>query len=194
MSVVTPNPKTSGAARWGYLAAWAYALRQPHGDDASARALVQQIYANVPVFDTGARGSMTTFAQRNVGDVLICWENEAYLASSEFSAGQFDIVYPSLSIVAEPAVARVDANTTRHHTEQLADSYLNFLYQPAAQEIAAARHFRVVDAQVRTAHHGELPDLPMITVDDVFGGWAQAQQVHFAEGAVFDQISAGHAP
>lgn len=189
VSVITPNPKTSGGARWNYLAAWAFALRQPGGDEAQARDFVRGLYRNVQVLDTGARGSMTTFAQRGIGDILIAWENEAHLGLGEFGAANLEIVYPSLSIVAEPAVAKVDANTTRRGTDELADAYLRFLYEPAAQDVAARRHFRPSDAQVLAQHRGEFPDLPMVTVDAVFGGWAEAHRVHFTDGGIFDQIS-----
>lgn len=190
VAVVTPNPKTSGGARWNYLAAWAFGLRQPDGDETTARAFVRQLYANVSVLDTGARGSMTTFAQRGIGDVLIAWENEAYLGVEEFGAEHLEIVYPSLSIVAEPAVAKVDANVAEHGTEALADAYLRFLYDPEAQEIAARRHFRPSDAGVLARHRRDFPELPMVGVDELFGGWAEAHRVHFSEGGVFDQISA----
>lgn len=191
VSVITPNPKTSGGARWNYLAAWAFALRQPGGDETQARAFVRGLYGNVQVLDTGARGSMTTFAQRRIGDVLIAWENEAHLGLDEFGATNLEIIYPSLSIVAEPAVAKVDANTARRGTDELADAYLRFLYEPEAQEVAARRHFRPSDAHNLAQHRGEFPELPMITVDAVFGGWAEAHRVHFADGGVFDQISVG---
>jgi sulfate transport system substrate-binding protein len=191
VSVVTPNPKTSGGARWGYLAAWAYALRRPGGDEAAARAFVAQLFHNVAVLDTGARGATTSFAQRGIGEVLITWENEAYLALDELGAERFAIVYPSMSILAEPAVAVVDANVARKGTQDLAEAYLRFLYEPEPQAIVAGRHFRPSDAAVLAQHRDAFPDLPLITVDDVFGGWAEAHRVHFADGGVFDQIMSG---
>lgn len=191
VSVITPNPKTSGGARWNYLAAWAFALGQPGGDETQALDFVHGLYGNVQVLDTGARGSMTTFAQRRIGDVLIAWENEAHLGLDEFGATNLEIIYPSLSIVAEPAVAKVDGNTARRGTEELADAYLRFLYEPAAQDVVARRHFRPSDAEILARRRSEYPDLLMVTVDAVFGGWAEAHRVHFADGGVFDQISVG---
>jgi sulfate transport system substrate-binding protein len=188
VGVVTPNPKTSGGARWNYLGAWAYALRQPGGDGASARDFVSRIFKNVLVLDTGARGATTSFAQRGIGDVLIAWENEAHLALTEFGAENFDIVYPSMSILAEPAVALVDRNVDRRGTRAFTSAYLDFLYQPDAQEIAARAFFRPSDPNVLERHRELFPALDLITVDDVFGGWAQAHVTHFADGAIFDQI------
>ncbi len=190
ISVITPNPKTSGGARWNYLAAWAFALRQPGGTPDTARAFVQQLFRNVPVLDTGARGSTTTFAQRRIGDVLITWENEAHLAQNEFGAGQFDIVYPPFSILAEPSVAVVDANVDRRGTRAAAEAYLRFLYTEAGQDLAARNFYRPRDAQVLARNRSRFPDIELVTVDDVFGGWAQAQRTHFADGGVFDQITA----
>lgn len=191
VAVITPNPKTSGGARWNYLAAWGYALRQTGATEASAREFVRQIYARVPVLDTGARGSTTTFAQRGIGDVLITWENEAHLALAEFPDGRFEIVTPSASIVAEPSVALVDRNVDRHGTREAAEAYLRFLYTPDAQEIAARRFFRPTDASVLERHRASFPALDLFTTDDVFGPWRQIHDTHFADGAIFDQITQG---
>ncbi len=188
IAVITPNPKTSGGARWNYLAAWAWALRQPGGSDATAEDLLRRIFRNVPVLDTGARGSTVTFAQRNQGDVLLAWENEAHLALKEFGAGKFDIVYPALSILAEPPVAVVDANVDRHGTRTVAEGYLQLLYAPEAQDLAARHFYRPRDAAALAAHAGTFPQLELITVDEVFGGWQKAQATHFAEGAIFDRV------
>jgi sulfate transport system substrate-binding protein len=193
VAVVTPNPKTSGGARWNYLAAWAWALRQPGGTPQSAQDFVKKLYENVVVLDTGARGATTTFAQRGIGDVLIAWENEAQLALAEFGADKFEVIYPSLSVHAEPPVAWVDRNVTRHNTAAIAEAYLRFLYEPAAQAIAAKHHFRPSDAAVLLQNRAAFPDLPLFSVDDVFGGWTKAHRVHFADGAIFDQITAGRA-
>ena len=187
LQVVVPNPKTSGGARWAYLAAWAYAEKKPGGSADSAKAFVAQFYKHVPVLDTGARGSTTTFAEREIGDVLVCWENEAYLALDEMGKGKFDIVYPSVSILAEPPVAVVDKNADRHHTRKVAEAYLQFLYTKEAQEIAAKNHYRPRDPQALAAH-SEFKKIPLYTVNDVFGGWQKAQAMHFADGGVFDQI------
>lgn len=194
VSVVTPNPKTSGGARWNYLAAWAYALRQPGGNEASAKEFVRRLYANAQVLDTGARAALTTFAQRGVGDVLIAWENEAHLGLVDFSEDHFEIVYPSLSIAADPVAALVDANVARKHTQKLAQAYLQFLYQPTAQDIAARNFFRPADQNLRRRYAGMFPDLPMVRVEEVVGGWSEAQRIHFASGGVFDQVTAGRAP
>jgi sulfate/thiosulfate transport system substrate-binding protein len=191
VDVVTPNPKTSGGARWNYLAAWGYALRQPGGSDTTAREFVRRLYANVPVLDTGARGSTTTFAQRGIGDVLITWENEAFLALREFGGGQFEIVVPSMSILAEPSVALVDRNVDERQTRAAAEAYLQFLYTPEAQELAARHFFRPTDPQVLARHADTFRSIPLITVDDTFGTWADVHRIHFAEGGVFDQITAG---
>lgn len=191
VSVITPNPKTSGGARWNYLAAWGYALAQPGGNDTTARAFVQHLFANVPVLDTGARGATTTFAQRAIGDVLITWENEAHLALQEFGADQFEIVYPSISIRAEPSVAWVDRNVERHHTREAAEAYLRFLYTPEAQEIAARRFYRPSDPAVLARHADTLPPIRLIDFDQTFHSWSEVQATHFADGGVFDQITAG---
>lgn len=189
IQVITPNPKTSGGARWNYLAAWAYALRQPGGNAQSAEAFVRQIYANVPVLDTGARGATTTFAQRGIGDVLLAWENEAHLAVEELGAGQVEIVTPSVSILAEPPVAVVDRVVDRKHTRAAAEAYLQFLYTAPAQAIAARHYYRPFDAATLAANAQRFPSIPLVKVDDVFGGWAAAQRTHFADGGIFDQIN-----
>ncbi|MDX2277164.1 MAG: sulfate ABC transporter substrate-binding protein [Hyphomonadaceae bacterium] len=193
VSVVTPNPKTSGGARWNYLATWAYAKRA-YGDDASARDFVGNLYRRVAVLDTGARGAMTTFAQRQIGDVLVAWESEAYLALEELGPGQFEIITPSLSVLAEPAVAKVDANVAKHGMEAAADSYLQFLYQPDAQTVAARRHFRPSDAAIMAQFADSFQPLELITVDSTFGGWQAAHNAHFAPAGEFDRMMAGALP
>lgn len=185
VGVVTPNPKTSGGARWAYLAAWAYGLRA--GGEAKAKDFVTQVYKHVPVLDTGARASTITFAQRNIGDVLLSWENEAYLASDEFG-DKFDIVFPSSSILAEPPVAVVDKIVDKRRTRNLAEQYLKYLYTPEAQEIIARNHYRPRDAAVAAKYARNFPNLPLVTIDDTFGGWTKAQKTHFADGGVFDKI------
>jgi sulfate/thiosulfate-binding protein len=188
VQVITPNPKTSGGARWNYLAAWAYELARS-GDPAKAKALVEAIYRNVPVLDTGARGATTTFVQRGLGDVFISWENEAHLAIAEFGADKFDIVYPSLSILAEPPVALIDKVVDKRGTRQVAEAYLDFLYSPAAQRIIAANFYRPSKPEAADpADLKRFPALKLVTIDEVFGGWAKAQRQHFADGGVFDQI------
>ena len=189
VSVVTANPKTSGGARWAYLAAWAHALHAPGGNEATARAFVQQLYRHVPVLDTGARGATTTFAQRRIGDVLINWENEAHLILNEFGADNFDIVYPSSSILAEPSVAVVDRVVDRKGTRAAAEAYLRFLYSDQAQDLAARNFYRPRNAAVLARYRAQFPSIVLTTVDETFGGWARAQATHFADGAVFDQIS-----
>ncbi|MES1158712.1 MAG: sulfate ABC transporter substrate-binding protein [Terricaulis silvestris] len=189
VSVITPNPKTSGGARWNYLAAWAWALRQPGASPATAQTYVQKLYKQVPVLDTGARGSTLTFAQRGIGDVLLAWENEAFLANEEFGAGKFDIITPSFSILAEPPVALVDKNVDRHKTRAVAEAYLKFLYTPAAQEIIAKNYYRPRDPAVAKKYANVFPNIPLITIDDpVFGGWKKTQAIHFADGGIFDKI------
>ena len=189
VSVVTPNPKTSGGARWNYLAAWGHAERRYAGDQAKVRAFVGAIYKNAPVLDTGARGATITFAQRGVGDVLIAWENEAFLAFDEFGKDKFEIVAPPLSILAEPPVALVDANVDANGTRKAAQAYLDFLYSPAAQKIIAKNHYRPRDeAAADAADLARFPKLEFLTIDAHFGGWAAAQKAHFAEGGTFDQI------
>ena len=185
--VITPNPKTSGGARWSYLAAWAYAQKAPGGSVEKARAFVAALYSHVPVLDSGARGATTTFAQRGIGDVLLSWENEAHLALKE-SPGKYEIVYPSNSILAEPPVAVLDKNVDRHGTRKVAEAYLQFLYTKQGQEIEAQNFYRPRDAAVLAAHAKDFPKIPLYTIDDVFGGWTKAQATHFADGGVFDQI------
>jgi hypothetical protein len=189
VAVVTPTPKTSGGARWNYLAAWGYGQRRFAGDEAKVRAFVGAIYKNAPVLDTGARGSTITFAQRGVGDVLIAWENEAFLAFDEFGKDKFEIIAPPLSILAEPPVALVDANVDANGTRKAAQAYLEFLYTPAAQKIIARNHYRPRDeASADPADLARLPKLERLTIDAHFGGWASAQKAHFSEGGTFDQI------
>jgi sulfate transport system substrate-binding protein len=188
VSVVVANPKTSGGARWAYLAAYAYALEKNNHDDAAARDFISKLYKNVPVLDSGARGSTVTFAQRQIGDVLLAWENEAHLALKEFGADKFDIVTPSLSILAEPPVAVVDKNANRHHTTEVATEYLKFLYSDEGQEIAAKNFYRPRNAAVAAKYAANFNQVRLVTIDQEFGGWTKAQQTHFADGGVFDQI------
>ena len=188
VSVITPNPKTSGGARWNYLAAWGYALRQPGGDAEKARAFVSALFANVPVLDSGARGATNTFVQRGLGDVLLSWENEAYLVVNELGRDRFEIVAPSVSILAEPPVAVVDAVADRHGTRAVAQAYLEFLYTPEGQQIAARHYYRPRLAAVARQHAARFAPLPLFTIDEAFGGWAKAQRTHFDDGGVFDQL------
>jgi sulfate transport system substrate-binding protein len=187
MRVITPNPKTSGGARWNYLAAWEYARRQPGGSDAKAREFVAQLFKNVPVLDSGARGATTTFVQRQIGDVLLAWENEAFLARDE-AKGAVQIVVPSLSILAEPPVAVIDKNVDKKKTRPVAEAYLNFLYTPEAQEIIARNHYRPRDAKVLAKYQSTFASVKLFTIDEAFGGWQNAQKTHFADGGTFDQI------
>jgi sulfate/thiosulfate transport system substrate-binding protein len=188
VSVITPNPKTSGGARWNFLAAWAYALNQPGGNDAKARDFVARLYRNVPALDSGARGSTNTFVERGIGDVLLAWENEAFLAINQLGPGKFQIVVPSQSILAEPPVAIVDKNVDRKGTRAVAEAYLQYLYSPEGQEIAARHYYRPRLASVARKYAPQFPKLKLITVDQVFGGWQNAQKRFFADGGVFDQI------
>jgi sulfate/thiosulfate-binding protein len=188
VAVITPNPKTSGGARWNYLAAWAFALEKWNGDESKAKAFVASLYKNVPVLDSGARGSTTTFAQRGIGDVFISWENEALLAKEKLGADRFEIVLPSLSILAEPSVSIVDKVVDRRGTRAVAQAYLEFLYTPQGQEIAARRHFRPRLDAVAAKYASKFPSLNLVTIDAAFGGWAKAQKKHFDDGGVFDQI------
>ena len=188
VAVITPNPKTSGGARWNYLAAWGYALRHNNSDQAKAQEFVAKLYANVPVLDSGARGSTTTFTERGIGDVLITWENEAFLALKELGADKYQIVVPSLSILAEPPVTVVDKNVDKHGTRKVAEAYLNYLYSAEGQEIAAKNYYRPTDEKVARKYAKQFPKLNLITIDAAFGGWAKAQKEHFADGGVFDQI------
>jgi sulfate transport system substrate-binding protein len=189
VSVITPNPKTSGGARWNYLAGWAWALQQPGGSDATAKEYIRKVFKNVPVLDTGARGATTTFVQRGIGDVLLAWENEAFLSIKELGADKVEIVVPSLSILAEPPVAVVDKVVLRRGTREVATEYLKYLYSPQGQEIIARNFYRPIDEQVAAQHAGQFPKIKLVTIAD-FGGWAQAQKTHFADGGVFDQIYA----
>jgi sulfate/thiosulfate-binding protein len=189
ISVITPNPKTSGGARWNYLAAWGYALKQPGGDEAKAKAFVQAIYKNVPVLDTGARGSTVTFAQRGQGDVLLAWENEAFLSLNEFGADKFDIVFPSVSILAEPPVTVVDEFTKKHGTTEVAKAYLEYLYSAKGQQLAAKHFYRPSKADLVDAKDLErFPKLTLFKLDEYFASWKKAQDTHFGDGGVFDQI------
>lgn len=188
VAVITPNPKTSGGARWNYLAAWGYALKHNNNDQAKAQAFVSKLYGNVPVLDSGARGSTVTFSEREIGDVLITWENEAYLVKKEFGEDKFDIVFPSLSILAEPPVALIDKNVNKHGTRKVAQAYLEYLYSPEGQEIAAKNYYRPTDPSVAKKYAKQFKKLDLITIDNVFGGWAKAQKTHFGDGGVFDQI------
>jgi sulfate/thiosulfate transport system substrate-binding protein len=189
LKVITPNPKTSGGARWNYLAAWGYALKK-YGSEERARYFVKSIYKSVPVLDTGARGSTVTFVERNVGDVLIAWENEAFLSINEFGKGKFEIVVPSVSILAEPPVAVVDKVVDRKGTRAAAEAYLRFLYTPRGQEIAGRHFYRPRDPAVADKFASTFPALDLLTVDDTFGGWRKAQSEHFKDGGVFDAIYA----
>ena len=189
VEVITPNPKTSGGARWNYLAAWAWALKQPGGSDASAKEYTKKLFSHVPVLDTGARGSTTTFVQRGIGDVLLAWENEAFLSIKELGPDKVEIVVPTLSILAEPPVAVVDKVVLRRGTRDVADEYLKYLYSPEGQEIIARNFYRPVDQAVAARYQKTFPKLNLVTIKD-FGGWTQAQKVHFADGGVFDQIYA----
>jgi sulfate/thiosulfate transport system substrate-binding protein len=188
VQVITPNPKTSGGARWNYLAAWAWAERQPGGTEASAREFVRKLYQNVPVLDTGARGSLTTFAQRNIGDVAISWENEAHLALREMSGQHFELVVPSVSVLAEPSVAVVDRVVLRRGTRAAAEAYLQFLYTPEGQEIAAKHYYRPRDEAVALKYAKQFDQVELVGIDH-FGGWKLAQKEHFTSGGVFDQIT-----
>jgi sulfate/thiosulfate transport system substrate-binding protein len=188
IQVITPNPKTSGGARWNYLAAWAYALKQPGGTDEKAKAFVTQLYRNVPVLDSGARGSTTTFVQREIGDVLLAWENEAFLAVKELGPDKVQIVVPPQSILAEPPVSVVDKVADKKGTRALAEEYLKYLYTPEGQEIAAKNYYRPRLEAVAKKHAATFPKLTLVTIDEVFGGWQKAQKTHFADGGVFDRI------
>jgi len=188
VGVITPNPKTSGGARWNYLAAWAWALKQPGGSDEKVRDLLARIFRNVPVLDSGARGATTTFVERNVGDVLIAWENEARLAAREVGKDKFEIIYPSVSILAETPVAVIEKYAVRRGTSQVAGAYLDYLYSSEGQEIGARHHFRPRDAKVKAKYAAEFPELRLVTVAETFGSWQKAHQDHFADGGSFDQI------
>jgi sulfate transport system substrate-binding protein len=187
IQVITPNPKTSGGARWNYLAAWGYALKK-YGSEDKAKAFVAGIYKNVPVLDTGARGSTVTFVERGVGDVLLAWENEAFLALKEFGKGKFEIVVPSVSILAEPPVAVVDKVVDRKGTRAIADAYLKYWYTSEAQDIAGRNFYRPTDPEVAKKYEKQFPKVNLFTIDDVFGGWQAAQKKHFSDGGIFDRI------
>ncbi|MFN9278773.1 MAG: sulfate ABC transporter substrate-binding protein [Betaproteobacteria bacterium] len=188
VSVITPNPKTSGGARWNYLAAWGYALKKNGGDAKKAEAFVAALLKNVPVLDTGARGSLITFTERGIGDVFLSWENEAFLATKELGPDKFQIVVPSLSILAEPPVTVVDRTVDRRGTREVAQAYLQYLYTPEGQTIAAENYYRPVDPKVAARFEKQFPKVNLFTIDEVFGGWSKAQKTHFVDGGVFDQI------
>jgi len=188
VAVITPNPKTSGGARWNYLAAWGYALKQFKNDQAKAKDFVGKLYKNAPVLDTGARGSTITFVERGIGDVLLAWENEAFLSVKELGVGKFEIVAPSISILAEPPVAVVDKIVDHRGTRAVADEYVKYLYSDESQKIAAKHYYRPPNAAALTASGVQFPKINLFTIDQVFGGWQKAQQAHFADGGVFDQI------
>ncbi|MEW6204746.1 MAG: sulfate ABC transporter substrate-binding protein [Pseudomonadota bacterium] len=190
IQVITPNPKTSGGARWNYLAAWGYALRKPGGNEVKAKEFVTTLYKNVPVLDSGARGSTNTFVQRNIGDVFISWENEAFLAINELGKDKFEIVVPSVSILAEPPVALVKGNADKKGTTKVAQAYLDYLYSPVGQQIAAANYYRPNKPELvaNKADLNRFPKVKLFTIDEVFGGWQKAQKAHFEDGGVFDQI------
>jgi sulfate transport system substrate-binding protein len=188
ISVITPNPKTSGGARWNHLAAWGYALKQPGGSDKTAQEFLAKIYKNVPVLDSGARGATTTFVERGIGDVLITWENEALLAIRELGPDKVEIVAPSLSILAEPPVAVVDKVADRRGTRKLAEAYLNYLYSDEGQQIAAQNYYRPTNEKIAKKYASQFPKLKLLTIDEVGGGWTKAQKTHFADSGIFDQI------
>jgi sulfate/thiosulfate-binding protein len=188
VQVITPNPKTSGGARWNYLAAWGYALKQPGGDDTKAQAFVEKIYKNVPVLDSGARGSTTTFVERGIGDVLVTWENEALLSVKELGKGKLEIVVPSISILTEPPVTVVDKVVDKHGTRAVAEAYLKELYSPEGQEIAAKNFYRPRNPEVAAKYKDQFPAITLFTVDELFGGWSKAQPTHFNDGGLFDKI------
>jgi sulfate/thiosulfate-binding protein len=190
VAVITPNPKTSGGARWSYLAAWAHALERSGGDEAKAKEFVRALYANVPVLDSGARGATTTFVARGIGDVLLAWESDAFLAVERLGKGELELVVPRSSILAEPPVAVVDGNVDRHGTRAVAQAYVEFLYGAEGQELAVRSFYRPRDPAVAARHATRFPDVRLFTVDAVFGGWDVAQAKHFADGGVFDQIYA----
>ncbi|MES2682670.1 MAG: sulfate ABC transporter substrate-binding protein [Pseudomonadota bacterium] len=190
VKVITPNPKTSGGARWNYLAAWGWALKQPGGSEASAKDYLTKLFKNVPVLDTGARGSTTTFVQRGIGDVFLSWENEAFLAVNELGKDKFEIIVPSLSILAEPPVTLVDKNVDKHGTRKSAEAYLQFLYSPTGQKLAARHYYRPRKPELADAADiARFPKSELFTLDSVFGSWAKAQATHFGDGGVFDQIT-----
>jgi sulfate transport system substrate-binding protein len=188
VSVITPNPKTSGGARWNHLAAWGYAIKQPGGSTASATTFINQLYKNVPVLDSGARGATTTFVERGIGDVLLAWESEAFLAIKELGPGKVEIVAPSVSILAEPPVAVVDKVVDKRGTRKVAEAYLQYLYSDEGQEIAAKHYYRPAVDKFAKKYVNQFSKIKLFTIDDVAGGWTKAQKAHFADGGVFDQI------
>ncbi|HOY85854.1 MAG TPA: sulfate ABC transporter substrate-binding protein [Methylotenera sp.] len=188
VSVITPNPKTSGGARWNYLAAWAYALKNNNNDEGKAKDFVKKLFANVPVLDSGARGSTTTFVERGIGDVFISWENEAFLALKELGPDKFEIVVPTLSILAEPPVTVVDKNAKKHGTEAVSKAYLEYLYSDEGQDIAGKHYYRPTNPKYAEKYASQFPKVNLIKIDDVFGGWQKAQKTHFSDGGTFDQI------
>ena len=188
VSAITPNPKTSGGARWNFLAAWAYASRKFNGDEAKVRDFITKLFKNVPVLDSGARGSTITFVQRGIGDVFISWENEAFLALNEYGRDAFEIVVPSISILAEPPVTVVDKNAKRHGTEEVAKAYLEYLYMDEGQDIIGRHYYRPIAEKAQTKYGSQFPKLDLVTIDEEFGGWQKAQKTYFADGGVFDQI------
>ena len=188
VSVITPNPKTSGGARWNYLAAWGYALKQNGGNEATAKEFISKLYKNVPVLDSGARGSTTTFVERGIGDVLLAWENEAFLAVKELGPDKVEIVVPSVSILAEPPVAVVDKVVDKHGTRKVAEAYVNYLYSDAGQEIAAKNYYRPTSAATAKKYATQFPKISLFKIGEVAGDWTQAQKVHFSDGGLFDQI------
>ncbi len=188
VSVITPNPKTSGGARWNHLAAWGYALKQPGGNEKTAQEFLAKVYKNVPVLDSGARGATTTFVERGIGDVLLAWENEALLAIKELGPDKVEIVVPSVSLLAEPPVAVVDKVVDRRGTRKVAEAYLNFLYTEEGQELAAKHYFRPIDEKIAKKYSSQYPKVKLLTVEEIAGGWTKAQKTHFADGGVFDQI------
>ena len=190
IAVITPNPKTSGGARWNHIAAWGYALKQPGGNEKTAQEFLTKIYKNVPVLDSGARGSTTTFIERGIGDVLVTWENEALLAIKELGPEKVEIVSPSISILAEPPVAVVDKVVDRRGTRKVAEAYLQFLYTDEGQEIAAQNYYRPIDEKIAKKYASQYPKLKLFTIEEITGGWDKAQKTHFADGGVFDQIYA----
>jgi len=188
VEVITPNPKTSGGARWNYLAAWGYALKQHNNEEEAAVQFLKELFKHVPVLDTGARGATTTFVERQIGDVLLAWENEAYLSINELGPDQFDIVYPSISILAEPPVAIVDKVVDKRNTREVAESYLKYLYSEEGQILAGKNYYRPTDPTVAAQFVEQFPDLELLQIDKDFGGWQEAQNKHFSDGGVFDQI------
>ncbi len=188
VAVITPNPKTSGGARWNYLAAWAYAIQQKNANEASATEFVKKLFKNVPVLDSGARGATVTFAERGIGDVLLTWENEAHLALKEFGSDKFEIITPSISVLAEPPVAVVDSVVDKRGTRKVAEAYLQFLYTDEAQDVIGKNFYRPSSEKFALKYAKQFPKLKLVTVDESFGGWAKAQKTHFADGGVFDQI------